>query len=528
MLVESNREAQVTVDGNKADRLEWFRDLGLGMFIHWSIDSSLGSDVSHPLVGASEDFVSRYYNELPGRFNPRRFDPVEWAELASLIGVKYVMFTTKHHNGFCMFDTKTTTRNVINTPFGRDTTAEIFDAFRGQGIAAGVYFSPDDFAWLWENGIPIQRNIPSVQPVANPGLMELSKKQLTELVTEFGDVDLMFFDGEADELREHVWQTRPETVVTRGAMPTPEQYVPGQPIDGAWESNLTMGTQWTYKPTNETYKSGTRLIQLLIETRAKGGNLLLNIGPKGDGTIPIEQEARLQELGLWMFVNREAIYATRPWVVTNEGDLWFTMAKDGSAVYVAVTGDDRWKWGERREFLLRSVRSTPETTVSVLGQNSEVMEYQPQADASSTWRQTDDGLVVSAMNTHRLYNDKKWPNPVVIKLTNVEPAAEPTRLATRDARWVPESGNIEVDVETLEAGTSSSVRLGAEYQDITGMDTMERPDGWTAVLADSDSAERATVPFAAEAGHLYAVRAFGQTDLLVVRGPELKIRTTQA
>jgi alpha-L-fucosidase len=523
MLVEGNRMADATAEGNDPERLEWFRDLGLGLFIHWSIDTSLGSDVSHPLVGASDDFVERYYGELPRHFKPRRFDPVEWAELADLIGVKYVVFTTKHHNGFCMFATATTERNVLNTPFGRDTTAEIFDAFRAQGIVAGTYFSPDDFAWLWENGIPIQRNIPSVQPAANPGLMDLAKAQLTELLTDFGRVDLMFFDGEAEGLREHVWQQQPDLVVTRGAIPTPEQYVPGQPIDGPWESNLTMGTQWTYKPTNETYKSGTRLIQLLIETRAKGGNLLLNIGPKADGTIPVEQEARLQELGLWMFVNREAIYGTRPWVVTNEGDLWFTMAKDGSALYVAVTGDDRWKWGERREFLLRSVKSTAQTAVSVLGQNGEVMEYRPEADTVPTWRQTDEGLVVSAMNTHRLYNDKKWPNPVVIRLANVEPAAQPTRLATVDARWNAAESVIEVDVETVETGTSGGVQLGVEYQDITGMDTMERPDEWSIALSDPAQAEKATVPFAAVPGHLYAVRALGQTDLLDVRGAELKI-----
>lgn len=527
MLIESNSVAHATAAGNDPERVEWFRDLGLGLFIHWSIDTSLGSDVSHPLVGASEDFVSRYYEELPRRFRPRRFAPDEWAELAAIIGVRYVVFTTKHHNGFCMFATRTTERSVTNTPYGGDTTAEIFDAFRAEGIAAGVYFSPDDFGWLWENGIPIQRNIPGVQPTANPGLMELSKTQMSELLGNFGRVDLFFFDGEADGLREHAWQTQPDLVVTRGAMPTPEQYVPGQPIDGPWEANLTMGTQWTYKPTNETYKSGTKLIQLLIETRAKGGNLLLNIGPKADGTIPEEQEARLQELGLWMFVNQEAIYSTRPWVVTNEGELWFTMAKDGGTLYVIATGDDRWKWGERREFVLRSAKATDTTEVSVLGQNGQVMEYRPQADTSSRWRQTEEGLVVSAMNTQRLYNDKKWPNPVVVRLTNVEPAAEPTRLATLDARWNAQTSTVEVDVETVEVGSSESVRLGVEYQDITGMDTMERPDEWVAVLSHPPHSKNATVPIPALAGRLYAVRALGQTDLLDVRGPELKITTTQ-
>ena len=526
MFVQTNSVANATAAGNKPERLEWFRDLGLGLFIHWGIDVQLGGDISHPLVGASEDFVRRYYDELPQSFRPRRFDPVEWAELAGLAGFRYVVFTTKHHSGFCMFRTSTTERHVVNTPFGRDATAEILDAFREKGLAAGVYFSPDDFAWLRENGIPIQRNIPDVQPTANPGLMDLSTAQITELLTQYGDVRMIFFDGEADGLREHAWQVDPDVVVTRGAMPTPEQYTPGQSIEGAWESNLTMGTQWTHKPTNETYKSGTRLIETLIETRAKGGNLLLNIGPKADGTIPEEQDARLRELGLWMFVNRDAIYATRPWVVTNEGDLWFTKAKDEDTVYVFVTGDDRWKWGERREFLLRSVRAGDDTEVSILGQNGEVMEYRPEVDPAPRWRQTDDGLEVSAYNAQRLYNDKKWPNPVVLRITHVTPAAEPARVSTLDAAWSAQRSVIEVQVRVDRLGGDDAIEVGAEYQDITGMDTMERPDEWVATsLQRTRDGVRAEVP--AEPGRVYAVRALGRTALLDVRGAELKIGTVE-
>ena len=527
MRVPSNPVANQIASGNKPERLEWFRDLGLGLFIHWGIDVQLGGDISHPLVGASDDFVERYYDELPRRFHPRRFDPVEWAELASLIGVRYVVFTTKHHSGFCMFETATTPRHVVNTPFGRDATAEILDAFRHEGIAAGVYFSPDDFAWLRENGIPIQRTIPEVQPWSNPGLMELSRTQVTELLTKYGDVDLIFFDGDADGLREHAWATDPEIVVTRGALPTPEQHIPGQSIEGAWESNLTMGTQWTYKPTNETYKSGSRLIEILIETRAKGGNLLLNIGPKADGTIPVEQEARLQELGLWMFVNREAIYATRPWVVTNEGGLWFTRAKDEDTLYVAVVGGERWAWGERREFLIRSARATERTEVAVLGQNGEIMEYRPDADPAPRWEQTDDGLAISAYNAQRLYNDKKWPNPVVLRITHVEPAAEPARVETVDATWSPETSTVDVTIEVQQTGGAETILVGAEYQDITGMDTMERPDGWTPTpLKAATGTVHASFP--TEPGRVLAVRALGRTDLFDVRGREIKLATVDS
>ena len=241
---------------NKAVRLEWFRDLGFGMFIHWSHDSQLGSVISHSMVGADDDYLDRFVNELPKTFNPRKFHPSDWASLAKLAGMKYVMFTTKHHSGFCMYDTKTTNFSIMHTPFKRDISAEVFDAFRAEGISAGVYFSPDDFWWLRENQITIQRQIEAVHPRNNPGLMKHNLAQLRELMTGYGKIDMVFFDGETDGLTDLAWDLQPETVVTRGAIRTPEQHIPGTPIDEPWESCLTMGTQWQYKPTNEVYMSG--------------------------------------------------------------------------------------------------------------------------------------------------------------------------------------------------------------------------------------------------------------------------------
>src|SRR5215472_1448787 len=130
---------------NKPDRLEWFRDQGFGLFIHWSVDSQLGTVISHSLAGASDDYARRFFTDLPKTFNPRKFYPSDLASLAKLAGVKYVVFTTKHHSGFCMWDTKTTDFGIAHTPFKRDITAELLDAFRAQGIAPGMYYSPDDF-----------------------------------------------------------------------------------------------------------------------------------------------------------------------------------------------------------------------------------------------------------------------------------------------------------------------------------------------------------------------------------------------
>ena len=274
---------------NKPERLEWFRDLGLGMFIHWSIDSQLGSVISHSLVGASEDYVDRFITGLPASFNPEKFNPGAWARLAKLAGMRYVVFTAKHHSGFCMFPSETNDFNIMHTPYGKDIMREIIDAFRAEGIAPGIYFSPDDFYVLHSQGTTISRIRPEAQPRNNPGLMQSNLAQMKEIMTGYGPIDILFIDAndttpnaEPAELRELAWKLQPDIVVTRGALETPEQEIPDSGFKTPWEACFTMGTQWQYKPTNEEYKSGQEIIRMFIEIRAKGGNFLLNIGPKPD------------------------------------------------------------------------------------------------------------------------------------------------------------------------------------------------------------------------------------------------------
>ena len=278
---------------NRPERLEWFSDLGLGMFVHWSVDSQLGSVISHSLVGSSSEYAEKFFSELPDSFNPDNFHPQSWARLAKLAGMKYVVFTAKHHSGFCMFDSKTNDFNIAHTPYGRDILREVIEAFRAEGIAVGIYFSPDDFYVLHTQGRTISRIRPEAQPRNNPGLMKTNLEQMRELMTGYGPIDLLFIDAhdmtpdaEPKELRELAWKLQPDIVVTRGAMETPEQRIPDAGFDEPWESCFTLGTQWQYKPTNEQYKSGRDLIRMFIEIRAKGGNFLLNVGPRPDGIIP--------------------------------------------------------------------------------------------------------------------------------------------------------------------------------------------------------------------------------------------------
>ncbi|MCU0500754.1 MAG: alpha-L-fucosidase, partial [Anaerolineae bacterium] len=245
-----------TQSGNKPERLRWFGDLALGLFIHWSLDVQLGVVISHSLVGASPDYVERYFTELPRTFCPTRFDPDEWARLAKVAGFRYVVFTTKHHSGFCMFETATTDFGVMHTPFGQDVTRQVIEAFRRQGLAIGLYFSPDDFSVLRRQGIEIARSRPEVDPLNNPALMAVNRAQIRELLTNYGPIDLIFFDGQPEGLKQLAWELQPDIVVTRGDIATPEQHVPDAPLPMPWESCVTMGTAWQYQPTNETYKSG--------------------------------------------------------------------------------------------------------------------------------------------------------------------------------------------------------------------------------------------------------------------------------
>lgn len=405
---------------NIPGREQWFMDAGFGMFIHWSMDSQLGAVISHSMAGASDDYLERFIHELPATFNPRKFNPDDWAVLARLAGMKYVVFTAKHHSGFCMWDTKTTGFNVMNTPFKRDITREILDAFRKQGISTGIYFSPEDFNYFYENKIPVGRlQHPMHYPKNNPGLMELDKAQIRELLTNYGRIDVLFFDGPAEGLKEYAWQLQPDVVVTRGQMQTPEQKLPDKPMPGPWEACFTMGTDWQYKPTNDPHKTGTEIIQMLIEIRAKGGNLLLNIGPKPDGEIQIEQEALLREIALWNFVNGEAIHNIRPWEIIKEGNFWFTRAKDNNSVYAFIPGGKEWPYGTRKEFLFKTLQGNNETRVTIPGYKSELLEYKEGFDAKIYIQPTKMGLLVSAVNGHRLYTNNQWPNPVVLKMENV-------------------------------------------------------------------------------------------------------------
>ena len=417
-----NAHAQkIIIDKNKAERKEWFQDMGFGMFIHWTVDVQLGGDISHSLAASSREYQDRYFNELHRTFNPAEFDPEAWAVLARLAGMRYMVFTAKHHNGFCMWNTATTDYNIMNTPFARDALAEIVAAFRRQGLAIGLYFSPDDFHLMYRQNLPISRVTPESESSRNSELWDLNRRQLQELLRNYGKIDILFIDDNADWVNplvaNYAWDLDPDLFITRGGLPTPEQRLPDKPIDGPWEACITMGSHWGYVG-GERHKDAGTLINMLIETRATGGNLLLNVGPTSHGKIAPEQEDRLREIGLWYRANREALEDIRPWHVSREGDVWFTGSKDGSVAYAFVNAPN-WRWTEGRSFFIRSVGGSGKTRVSVLGQDDRVMEYRLDMSPRALHAVHEEGLFVHVIKAQRM--SFNWNNPLVVRIEGITP-----------------------------------------------------------------------------------------------------------
>ncbi len=517
---------------NKPERLDWFKKQGFGMFIHFSFDSQLGVVISHSMAGASSDYLDRFVNDLPKTFNPENFAPEEIATIAKLAGMKYIVFTTKHHSGFCMWNTQTTGFNIMNTPYGKDLLAEYVDATRKAGLAVGFYYSPEDFNFLYENGLQVRRRF----TVPIPGnimdkYLELVELQCIELMARFGKIDIIFFDGGEgllqEKCKEVVWNMQPDIVVTRGAMQTPEQTILGITSEEPWESCITMGTQWAYKPTNEKYKTGTKLIEILIETRAKGGNLLLNTGPKPDGELPEEQEALLREMAAWNFINYEAVEDIKPWILPNEDDIWFTWRPEKKTLYAFLTNIPEWTRGERKEFVIKSAKITEDATVDVLGQSSELVEYQPSADAKTYFEQTGNGLKISCVRAQRIYNNHRWHNPLVIKITGVSPALDPPVVKTNNAEITGRAYNeLMFNGEVIKTGDAEILIAGFQFRIFTGAIEELSSSKWeeTNTTEISGTGEFSVRTNLLKNNNEYQYRAFVKHPKMTVYGDILRVK----
>ena len=355
------------------ERLEWFKDLKLGLMIHWGPYSQLGIVESWALSDADAEWsrkgldwekdsaeFKRQYFELNKTFNPIRFQPEKWAELAQEGGFKYLIFTTKHHDGFCMWDTKYTDYKITSPecPFHKHKYADIcknlFNAFRERGLAIAAYFSKADWhsPYYWAKGMKrsnFTNRGPTYDPLEYPWLWEefvkFTHNQIVELVSKYGRIDILWLDAgwvcpqnnqdiKMDELVQKIRKIQPWILVVDRWVGgphenylTPEQTIPERPILVPWESCITMGTSFSYCY-DDNYKSVRELVHILIEVVAKGGNLALNVGAQPDGRLPTPAILKMKELGKWLKKYGEAIYSTRPCEPYFTGEYAFTKKND--------------------------------------------------------------------------------------------------------------------------------------------------------------------------------------------------------
>ncbi|MBC7289474.1 MAG: alpha-L-fucosidase, partial [Armatimonadetes bacterium] len=295
--------------------MQWWLDAKFGLFIHWGPISLLGQEISwsrHDRADQGHGSVpTEVYDNLYKRFNPVHYDPEDWVRIAKAAGTQYLVFTTRHHDGFCMFDTATTDYKITNSPYGRDITRMLAEACHSAHFRLGFYYSPPD----WHHPEYIARNFGAFRSYVHA--------QLRELMTNYGRVDILWFDGlgmtaeqlDSRELFRMVRAHQAHIIINnRGGLPgdfdTPEQTIGHFRLDRPWESCMTLGTQWSWKP-NDRIKSRDECIELLVRCAGGGGNLLLNVGPMPTGEIEPTQAKRLAEIGEWLRRYGESIYGTR-------------------------------------------------------------------------------------------------------------------------------------------------------------------------------------------------------------------------
>ncbi len=413
------------------ETLEEWQDLKFGLLMHWGLYAQLGIVESWALCSEDQSFQDRggmpytefkeMYFGLIREFDPRQFDPVPWAEAARDAGMRYVVFTTKHHDGFSMWDTQQTDFRITgpDSPFRDHPRAnvakEVFDAFRAEDFMIGAYFSkpdwhhPEYWSPLWAT--PNRNNNYDIRKYAGKwqGFRDFTYSQIEELMTTLGRVDILWLDGGwvrpdstiNDEVRSWGFDIAPWeqdidmpriAAMARGHQPgllivdrtvhgefenyrTPEQRVPPGSLPYPWETNMTLTQSWGHN-FNPTYKSPERVIRTLIDVVSKGGNYLLNVAPTPEGTFEPEAYETLAEIGRWMKVNGEGIYGTRQHEPFGEGEaVRYTRSKDGRTVYAFSL-----EWPG--EFLqLHSVRAGTGSEIFLLGH-----------DRPLEWAQNTDGL----------------------------------------------------------------------------------------------------------------------------------------
>ena len=328
-------------ESQKMQRMKWWTDARFGMFIHWGL---YAMPARHEWVKNRERMTDEQYQKYFDMFNPDLYNPKEWAKMAREAGMKYVVLTAKHHEGFCLFDSKFTDYKSTNTPIKKDLIKEFVEAFRAEGLKVGFYYSLIDWHhpdYTIDSRHPQRQESDAEYEKLNKGkdmnkYREYMKNQVRELLTNYGEISIIWFDfsfpgkngkGRAD------WDSENLLKLARSLQPgiivddrldlrdveggwdftTPEQYkvdkwpeVNGKRVP--WETCQTFSGSWGYYRDETTWKSPAQLIELLVESVSKGGNLLLNVGPTARGTFDNRAQERLDAMGEWMKVNSRSVY----------------------------------------------------------------------------------------------------------------------------------------------------------------------------------------------------------------------------
>ncbi len=343
--------AEVLIPETKAERdarMGWWREARFGMFIHWGLYSVAAGEWQGKIVPGLCSWVMNTanipvadYEQLAKQFNPTRYDPAAWVRLAKAAGTKYIVVTSKHHEGFSMFDTRASDYNVVKAaPYGKDVLKPLADECRRQGIKFCTYYSIMD----WHH--PAQyRNNPkeydptNVYPERKAEYIRFMMTQLDELLENLSP-EVLWFDGEwldwwkeddAVMVYNHLRKLKPSLIINNrlgtgregmagfdkgdrryaGDFGTPEQEIPATGLSGVdWESCMTMNNTWGFRKDDTNWKPAETLIRHIVDTASKGGNYLLNVGPTAEGEIPQASIERLEVIGKWMAVNGESIYGT--------------------------------------------------------------------------------------------------------------------------------------------------------------------------------------------------------------------------
>ena len=328
------------------ERLKWWQDSKMGLFIHWGPVSLIGKEISW----SREGYGKAKYDSLYHRFNPKKFNAKEWVALAKASGMKYMVLTAKHHDGFCLFDTKTTDYNIMNTPFGRDVCKELAEAAHEANMPICWYFSVAD----WKD--PDCRD-----PKTNGVFAERVLNQVSELLTNYGKIGLLWIDFEGwpspvepKKVFDLARKLQPEIIINNRLEPftpdeshgyvgkyadyaTPEGFVAGYGKT-AWETCTNMGHQWAWK-FGDHPRSLKESVHTLLRCVGGNGNLLFNIGPDSSGVFPPDFAARAHEMGNWIEKNKPAIYGTRGGIYTPAQD--YVSSYKGNKIYVHLLNDSK-------------------------------------------------------------------------------------------------------------------------------------------------------------------------------------------